>query len=69
MATLVSVLKKIETEDETKYYANYSHSKAEIIINESDIDDNLFNSVYTTVISNIKKSLRKGWGWIIDSAI
>ena len=69
MATLVSVLKKIETEDETKYHANYSHSKAEIIINESDIDDNLFNSVYTAVISNIKKSLRKGWGWIIDSAI
>ena len=60
MATLVSVLKKIETEDETKYYANYSHSKTETIINESDIDDNLFNSVYTAVISNIKKSLRKG---------
>ena len=69
MATLVLVLKKIESEDETKYYANYSHSKAETIINESDIDDNVFNSIYTTVISNIKKSLRKGSGWIIDSAI
>ena len=24
-------------------------------------------SVYTTIISNIKKSLQKGSGWIIDS--
>ena len=32
----------------------YSPSKAEKIINESDIDD-VFESVYTTIISNIQK--------------
>ena len=53
--TLVLVLKKIENEDKTKYDTFYSHSKAETIINESDIDD-VFESIYTTVISNIQKS-------------
>ena len=43
-----------------------SHSRAETIINESDIDD-AFQSIYTTIISNIQKSLGKGSGWIIDS--
>ena len=46
----------------------YSNSKAEIIINESDIDD-VFQSIYTTIITNIQKSLGKGSGWIIDSFI
>ena len=32
----------------------YSHSKAEAIINESNIDD-VFRSIYTTIISNIHK--------------
>ena len=59
MATLVLVLKKIESEDKTKYDLFYSFSKAEIIINESDIDG-VFESIYTTVISNIQKSLGKG---------
>ena len=44
------------------------NSKVEIIINESDIDD-VFKSIYTTVISNIKKHLGKGSGWITDSVI
>ena len=44
------------------------NSKAEIIINESGIDD-VFKSIYTAVISNIQKSLGKGLGWIIDSVI
>ena len=43
-----------------------SHSRAETITNESDIDD-AFQSIYTTIISNIQKSLGKGSGWIIDS--
>ena len=47
----------------------YSHSKAETIINESDIDDNVFKSIYTTVTSNIQKYLGKGSGWITDSTI
>ena len=46
----------------------HSSSKAEIVINKSDIDD-LFQPIYTTIISNIKKSLGKGSGWIIDSVI
>ena len=39
----------------------YSNSKAEIIINESDIDY-VFESIYTTIISNIQKSFGKGLG-------
>ena len=35
---------------------------------ESDIND-AFKSIYSTVISNIQKSLRKCLGWIIDSVI
>ena len=38
------------------------------MVNESDIN-NVFESIYTTIISNIQKSLSKGSGWIIDSVI
>ena len=68
MTTLVLVFKKIESEDKTKYDNFYSSSKAEIIINESDIDD-VFQSICTTIIPIIQKSLGKGSGWIIDSVI
>ena len=54
MTTLVLVLKKIESEDKTKYDNFYSSSKAEIIINESYIE-NVFKSIYTTIIANIQK--------------
>ena len=43
---LVLVFKKMESEDKTNYDTFYSHSKAEKIINESDIDD-IFKSIYT----------------------
>ena len=59
--TLVIMFKKIESKDKRKYDTFYSNSKAEIIINENDIDD-VFQSVYTTIISNIQKSLGKGSG-------
>ena len=59
MTTLVLVLKKAESEDKTKYHNFCSSSKAEIIINESDTDD-VFKSIYTTIIKNIQKSLGKG---------
>ena len=36
----------MESEDKTNYDTFYSHSKAEKIINESDIDD-IFKSIYT----------------------
>ena len=53
VTTLALVFKKIESEDKTKYDTFYSHSKAETIIKKSDISD-VFQSIYTTVISNIK---------------
>ena len=66
VTTLVSLFKKIESEDKTKYDNFYSSSKAEIIINESDIDD-VFQSIYTAFITNIQKALGKDSDWIIDS--
>ena len=52
VATLFLVFKKIESEDKTKSDNFYSSSKAEVIIYESDIDD-VFNSIYYTIITNI----------------
>ena len=52
MTTLVLVFKKVVTDDKTKHHIFYSHLKAKTIINESDIDD-LFKSMYNTIISNI----------------
>ena len=52
-------VKKIEHYDKTKQSTFYSISKAEAIINKSDIDD-LFESICTTIISNmIQKIFRK----------
>ena len=45
MTTLALVFKEIESEDETKYDNFYSSSKAEIIINESDIEMCLNKSI------------------------
>ena len=56
MTTLSLVFKKIESQDKTKYGTFYSHSNAEAIINESDIDD-VLESIYSTIISNIQKLL------------
>ena len=53
LSTLVLVFKKIESEYKTKYDNFYSNSKAETIINDSDID-NIFESIYTTIISNMQ---------------
>ena len=66
VTTLVLVFKKIESKDKTKYENFYSSSKAEIVDNESYIE-NVFKSIYTNIIANIEKSLGKGSGWIIDS--
>ena len=55
LTTLVLELKKIESDDETKYSIFYSNSKAETIINESNIDG-AFESTCVTIISNIQKS-------------
>ena len=67
MITLVSMFKKIESEDKAKYDSFYSSSTAEII-NKSGIDD-VLKSVYTAITTSIQKSLGKGSDWIIDSVI
>ena len=64
VTTLVLVsqkIEKIESDDETNSGTFYSNSKAEIIINKNEIDD-VFQSIYTTVISNIQKSSGNGSG-------
>ena len=68
VATLLYELKKIERDDATKHSNFYSVSKAETVINESDIID-VFESIYSTIVSNIQKSLAKSLGWIIDSVV
>ena len=68
VTTLALVFKKIESEDKTKYENFYSSSKAEIIINESDID-NAFQSISTTITTKIQRSLEKGSRWITDKTI
>ena len=59
MKTFALVFKKIESEDKTKYDIFYSISKPEIIINESRIDD-VFKSIYSTIIKKNTKTFRKG---------
>ena len=58
VTTLALVSKKIESNDKTKYDTFYSNSKADKIINKSDIDD-VFESIYTTTLLNIQKYLEK----------
>ena len=47
MATLVLVFKKIKSGDKAKYDTFYLNLRAEIIINESDIE-NVFEWIYIT---------------------
>ena len=65
---LVLEFKNMQSDGETKYRTFYVSSKAEILINESDVND-VFGSIYITIISNIQKSFGKGSGWIIDSVV
>ena len=48
----------MESKGKTKHHNFYSSSKAEIVINESDIE-NAFKSIYTTITADIQKSLGK----------
>ena len=52
--TLILVFRKLKSEDKIKYDSFYSSSKAEIITNESNIDD-VFELVYTAVITNVQR--------------
>ena len=58
VATLVLEFKKIESDDKTKYDTFYLNSKVETVLNESDNND-LFQLIYTTIISKIQKIFRK----------
>ena len=46
------------------YNTLYWNSNTETIISESDIDD-VFETIFITILSNIQKSLRNNLGWII----
>ena len=59
MKTLVLKFHKIENDDEIKYITFCSSSKAEIIIYDTNIDDKI-ESIYSTIISKIQKSLGNG---------
>ena len=52
------MLKKIESEDKTKFNNFCLSSKAGVVINESDIDD-MLESIYTTNIAKHTKIFRK----------
>ena len=51
-----------------KIKQSLTSSKAELIMNESDIE-NVFKSIYSRIISNIQKLRAKSSGWIIDSVL
>ena len=65
--TLVLEFKKTEVDDETKYGIFSLSSKADTVIDESDI--NVFESIYSGAISNIQISVRKNSGFIINSVL
>ena len=56
LETLVLVLKRQKVKIKQSFY---SKSKAEVIIDQSDIDD-VFQSIYTTVVTSRQKFLTKG---------
>ena len=51
-----------------RYDTIFSKSKTKTTINESNIAD-VFESIYTEVLSNIKKSLGKSSSWLCHSII
>ena len=68
VTTLNLEFQKIESDDKTIESTFNSNSKAKTIINERDID-NVFESIYSAIISDIQKSLGQGSDWIINSVI
>ena len=46
----------------------YLASKTETVFNDSDIDD-IFESIFSTIVLNTQESLGKGLGWIIGSVV
>ena len=54
LTPLVLFLKKIESQDKTKYDTFYSHGKAETIINGSVTDHKVFKLIYIYVYKKNK---------------
>ena len=52
LKSLTTLVLELESDDKTKYGTFYLNSKAEMIINESDIDD-VSESICTKIIMNI----------------
>ena len=59
---------KAQVWDEKQNRGLFLGHSVTVIINESDIDD-VLQSVYTTIITNIQKFLGKGLHWTCDSVI
>ena len=68
LTTLDLVFNKIESKDQIKFDNFYLSLKAEITMKESGID-NLFEPIYSTMISHKQKSLGEGSAWTIDFVI
>ena len=68
LTTLVLVFNKIESKDQIKFDNSYLSLKAEITMKASGID-NLFEPIYSTMISHKQKSLGEGSAWTIDFVI
>ena len=64
----VLIFKKSINEDETKYCVFYSNSKVETIIQDTDIDS-IFESIYSTAVTKLRKYQAEGSGCTIDSVI
>ena len=58
VTTLVLMFKKTESKNKINFHNFFLSTKAEIIINERNIDD-VFESINSTIVSNIQKSLAK----------
>ena len=52
LKSLTTLVLELESDDKTKYGTFYLNSKAEMIINESDIDD-VSESICTKIVINI----------------
>lgn len=59
---------KTINENETKYSTFYLNSKAETFTHDSDID-NVFESIYSRIITKIQKYQEEGSGWTTVSVI
>ena len=65
MKTLVLDFKKIKSNNKTLFSTICLNSKEEIIINESGVDG-VFDPIFSSIISNMQKSLGQGSGSVIE---